>query len=83
MPIVKRTREDADADRVLVKTLVGNLRDARRDLRTAIKALPAPADRTAAQKRDALIMRSTCLLIQAQLVALGVAGAADRDVTEA
>jgi hypothetical protein len=37
---------------------------------------------TAAQRRDALIMRSTCLLIQAQLAALGVATAADRDTTE-
>ena len=59
--------------------IVGDLRTARAGLRTAIKALPAPVDRTAAQRRDALIMRRTCLLIQAQL---GVAGAADRDVTE-
>ena len=83
MPIVKRTREDAEADRAAVVGLVSDLRGARRDLRTALKALPAPADRTAAQKRDALMMRTSALLIQAQLVQLGVAGPADRDATEA
>lgn len=82
MPIVKRTREDAEADRATVVGLVRDLRDARRDLRTAIKALPAPADRNAAQKRDALMMRTSALLIQAQLVQLGVAGPGDRDTTE-
>jgi hypothetical protein len=83
MPITKRTPQDAAADRTLMTGLVTDLRDARRDLRTAIKALPAPASRTAAQKRDATIMRAVCVLIQAQLAQLGVAGPADRDVTEA
>lgn len=83
MALAKRTPEAAAADRTLVAGIVGDLRSARRDLRTALKALPAPADRTAAQRRDALIMRTTCLLIQSQLAALGVAGATDRDVTEA
>ena len=82
MPVTKRTPEDASADRATVVGLVRDLRDARRDLRTAIKALPAPADRSAAQKRDALMMRTSALLIQSQLVALGVAGLSDRDATE-
>ena len=83
MPITKRTTQDADADRALVRNLVADLRDARRDLRTALRALPAPAARTAAQRRDATIMRAVCVLIQAQLASLGVASAADRDITEA
>lgn len=51
-------------------------------MRAAIKALPAKNSRTAAQQRDATAMRATCLLIQAQLVQLGVAQSSDRDVTE-
>jgi hypothetical protein len=78
----KRTLQDATADRAVITGLVTDLRDARRDLRTAIKALPAKASRTAAQQRDVTAMRAVCLLIQAQLVQLGVAVAGDRDVTE-
>lgn len=80
-----RTRRDpatVAADRTLVTGLIPDLRSARRDLRDALKALPAPAARTAAQRRDALIMRTSCLLIQAQLVQLGAATAADRETTE-
>lgn len=78
----KRNPQDAAADRATVASLVTDLRDARRDLRAAIKALPARNSRTAAQQRDATAMRATCLLIQAQLVQLGVAQSSDRDVTE-
>lgn len=78
----KRNPQDAAADRATVASLVTDLRDARRDLRAAIKALPAKNSRTAAQQRDATAMRATCLLIQAQLVQLGVAQSSDRDVTE-
>lgn len=78
----KRNPQDAAADRARVASLVTDLRDARRDLRAAIKALPAKNSRTAAQQRDATAMRATCLLIQAQLVQLGVAQSSDRDVTE-
>lgn len=79
----KRTAQDAAADRVLVGNVVADLRQARADLRTAIRAMPAKASRTAAQQRDVTSMRAICVLIQAQLVQLGVAQAGDRDVTEA
>lgn len=79
----KRTPQDAAADRVVVGNLVADLRDARRDLRTAIKAMPVKASRTAAQQRDVTTMRAVALLIQAQLVQLGVAQPGDRDTTEA
>lgn len=77
-----RTPADRAASRSTAAGLIPDLRQARADLRTAIKALPAPASRTAAQKRDALQMRTQCLLIQAQLVSWGVAQPGDRDVTE-
>lgn len=79
----KRTAQDAAADRVLVGNVVADLRQARADLRTALRAMPAKASRTAAQQRDVTSMRAICVLIQAQLVQLGVAQAGDRDVTEA
>lgn len=78
----KRTPQDAAADRVVVASLVDDLRQARADLRAAIKALPAKASRTAAQQRDVTTMRAVALLIQAQLVQLGVAQSGDRVVTE-
>ena len=78
----KRPPQDAAADRVVVADLVAELRRARADLRAAIRALPAKASRTAAQQRDVTSMRAVCLLIQAQLVQLGVAQAGDRDITE-
>lgn len=78
----KRTPQDAAADRAVVGNLVVDLRTARADLRTAIKAMPVKASRTAAQQRDVTTMRAVCLLIQAQLVQLGVAQPGDRDVTE-
>jgi len=78
----RRTPDTVAADRALVAGLIPDLRGARRDLRDAIKALPAPAARTAAQRRDALIMRTAALLIQSQLTQLGVASPADRDTTE-
>lgn len=78
----KRTPQDQAADRTLVGNVVADLRQARADLRTAIKAMPAKASRTAAQQRDVTSMRAICVLIQAQLVQLGVATSTDRDVTE-
>ena len=78
----KRTPQDVADDRTLVGNVVTDLRQARADLRAEIRKLPAPASRTAAQKRDVQIMRATCVLIQAQLVQLGVAQPGDRDTTE-
>lgn len=82
MALSKRTPQDAAADRALAAGLVADLRQARADLRTAIKAMPAKAARTSAQQRDVTSMRAICVLIQAQLVQLGVAKSADRDITE-
>jgi len=78
----KRTPQDQAADRTLVGNVVTDLRQTRADLRAAIKAMPVKASRTAAQQRDVTSMRAICVLIQAQLVQMGVATSADRDVTE-
>lgn len=77
-----RPAEDRAADRQLVVDLIPKLRAARADLRTAIKALPARAQRNAGQQRDALIMRTLALLVQAVLAMLGATVTADRDPTE-
>lgn len=77
-----RPAEDRAADRQLVVDLIPKLRAARADLRTAIKALPARAQRNAGQQRDALIMRTLALLVQTVLAMLGATITADRDPTE-
>lgn len=77
-----RDKRDRDADRALVGNLVDQLRTARSDLRTALRALPAPAGRNAAQRRDALILRTQALIIQALLASWGVTRDTDRDATE-
>lgn len=81
MPAKKITTQAGDKTKAV--ELVIDLRAARADLRTGIKALPAPAARTAAQRRDVLVMRTCALLVQAVLVILGSATTADRDATEA
>lgn len=72
------------ARRARAAELVPDLRTARADLRTALKALPSPATRTPAQRRDALQLRTLALVVQAVLVLMGVAGqqAADLEQTE-
>lgn len=75
----KRTDDDRTADKAAATSIVTDLRTARDDLRTALKALPAPASRTAAQKRDALLLRSQIMVIRSQLLGWGVGTAADRD----
>lgn len=82
MPKTNRTPADQQADRSTAAGLVDQLRAARADLRAAIRALPAAGSRTAAQRRDVLIMRTLALLIQATLTSWGVAQTADRDQTE-
>jgi hypothetical protein len=76
---IDRTPEDRAADRTTVNGLVAELRTARGDLRNALQGLPAPASRTAAQRRDALILRTLRLLVSAQLVSWGVSQSDDRD----
>ena len=73
---------DRQADRDKAIGLLGEIRQARADIRDALKALPAPASRTAAQKRDALILRTVALLVQWAIIGAGTATASDRDTTE-
>lgn len=86
MPVPRssgRPPADRVADRTVARGLVADLRAVRADTRAAVRALPAPAQRTAAQRRDALLLRAVGLLIQSQLVSWGAAQAVDREPTEA
>jgi hypothetical protein len=74
---------DPNADRTKATALVADLRGARADLRAALRALPAPAARNAAQKRDALMLRTLADLVAWSLISAGVAESGDRDDTEA
>lgn len=62
--------------------MVTDLRAAVVDLRAAIKALPAAGTRNAAQRRDAVIMRTLVLLVRAMFATWGVSTQADRDTVE-
>lgn len=73
-----RTQANRDDDRKKIGNLAAALRDDITELNTAIAALPAPATRNAAQKRDALIMRCLIRLIRWCLITSGVGTAADR-----
>lgn len=66
------------ADRQKITDLAVAMRTDIDDLQTAIAALPAPASRNAAQKRDALIMRCLIRLIRWCLITSGAGTAADR-----
>jgi hypothetical protein len=77
-----RPKADKDADRAAAASIVADLRAVRDDNRAALRALPAAASRTAAQKRDALAFRSAIVLARAQLLTLGVGQPADRDNTD-
>jgi hypothetical protein len=72
-----------NADRTKATALVADLRGARADLRAALRALPAPAARNPAQKRDALMLRTLADLVAWSLISAGVANDGDRDDTEA
>ena len=82
MPAPRKLPRGRAADKAKAVELLADLRQARADLRDAIKALPAPAQRNAGQKRDALIMRTVCLLVQWAVIGAGAASASDLDVTE-
>ena len=82
MPAPRKLPHDRAADKAKAVELLADLRQARADLRDAIEALPAPAQRNAGQKRDALIMRTVCLLVQWAVIGAGAASASDLDVAE-
>lgn len=73
-----RPQADRTADRQKINDLATALRTDIDDLQTAIAALPVPASRTAAQKRDALIMRCLIRLVRWCLITSGAGTAADR-----
>ena len=73
-----RPAVDRTADRAKIANLATSLRQDITDLSDAITALPAPASRTAAQKRDALIMRCLIRLVRWCLITSGAGTAADR-----
>lgn len=62
--------------------MLAALRTTRADLRAALRAMPDPASRNAAQRRDALLLRASALLIQSTLASWGTMTAADREDTE-
>jgi hypothetical protein len=73
---------NANADRDKATALVADLRDDRAQLRAALRALPAPAARNPAQRRDALVLRTCADLVAWALISAGVAGDDDRAQTE-
>lgn len=77
-----RPADARTADREKAVSLLDDIRRARADLRAALVALPAPASRTPAQRRDALILRTVALLVQWAIISAGAASASDRDNTE-
>lgn len=79
---MRRDKRDRDADRQQAADMVTDLRAAVADLRSNIKALPAPAQRTAAQRRDAVRDRTLILLVRAMFATWGVSTQADRDTVE-
>ena len=68
---------DPIADKTRAAALIADLRASRSKLRDALVALPAPADRTVAQRRDAMILRTLLDQTQFTLITSGVAAAAD------
>lgn len=74
----KRSQAARTADRTKIVNLATALRADIADLQAAIQALPAPAARNAAQRRDALIMRSLIRLIRWSLITSGAGTADDR-----
>ena len=77
-PRAVRTQTDRQLDRDKITNLATAMRQDVIDLDAAIQALPAPASRTAAQRRDALIMRCMIRLIRWCLITSGAGTASDR-----
>jgi hypothetical protein len=78
MPLAKRTPTEREQDRTKLAQLTTDLRADANALQSAIAALPAPASRTAAQQRDALIMRTLIRVIRFSIIASRAGTAADR-----
>lgn len=78
MPVKRRAEDARMADRAKLTNLATALRTDIEELTTAIGALPAPASRNAAQKRDALIMRSLIRVIRWCLITSGAGMTSDR-----
>jgi hypothetical protein len=80
MPLrTPRPQADKEADRASFVSLAAEIAAVREELRTGLRALPAAASRTAAQRRDALVLRTLILLVRAFLLSVGKGSAADRD----
>lgn len=78
----RRPANDRTASRSALIAKTDKVRARRADLRAALKALPAPASRTNAQKRDALVLNTLIDLVAMSIAAVGLDNAADRDTTE-
>lgn len=65
------------------RTDLAEMKQAKADLVAELRKLPARASRTAAQKRDALIMRALVVTLRTQLNQAGQADDADLDDTNA
>lgn len=78
MPTRARTITDRELDRAKAARLLTSLRGDIPELEAAIAALPAPASRTAAQRRDALLARTLIKVIRWDIIAGGAGTAADR-----
>jgi len=74
-----RPADARTADREKVVSLAADLRAGVASLQAAIQALPAPASRTAAQARDALVMRTLIRLVRFCLISSGAGTADDRE----
>lgn len=74
-----RPQADKEADRATFVSLLAQGPGLRDELRTTLRALPAPAARTAAQRRDALTLRVLLWLVKVKLLEVGLGSAADRD----
>lgn len=71
-----RPKPDRDAQRAKAVDLLAGLRTDAADLTGALAALPT-SGRTAAQRRDALILRALLRLVRWTIISSGAATAAD------
>lgn len=78
MPLAMRTITEREADRAKLTQLTTDLRADVAALQSAIAALPAPVSRTAAQQRDALIMRALIRVVRYTIIAARAGTADDR-----
>lgn len=75
--IVPRNSTDRTAQRSKLDRLFVGLGTDQVDLEQALAALPVPASRTAAQKRDAAMIRSQLRVVKLLRIVLGTSTAAD------